>query len=93
MRRAARTPPSCGQHRGALSGSRAPLRSARAQTVYVGALETVFSFEAGETIWTESSHKFLREELSEIADSAGFEERNVWIDQEWPFAEALWRVK
>ena len=69
------------------------LVSSKAQWVYVGELETAFFFEAGETIWTESSHKFLREEVTEIAAAAGYEELDGWVDQDWPFAEMLWRVK
>jgi dimethylhistidine N-methyltransferase len=69
------------------------LVSSRAQRVWVGALESEFLFEAGETIWTESSHKFLRDELAGLARGAGFKELNIWIDSEWPFAEALWRAE
>ncbi len=63
------------------------------QTVIIRALDCAFRFRAGETIWTESSHKFLESELSKLALENGFEPLNLWIDAEWPFAEALWRVK
>jgi L-histidine N-alpha-methyltransferase len=69
------------------------LVSSRVQRVLVSALESSFLFKAGETIWTESSHKFTREELGSLAQRAGFTELHVWIDSEWPFAEALWQVK
>lgn len=68
------------------------LRSRWDQTVYIGALETVFEFCAGETIWTESSHKFTEQELESYAHSSGFSSVQMWVDREWPFAEALWRV-
>jgi L-histidine Nalpha-methyltransferase len=47
------------------------------------------SFLEGETIWTESSHKYCREEMSQIAGDAGFFCKAQWTDQEWPFAENL----
>jgi dimethylhistidine N-methyltransferase len=68
------------------------LLSCRNQTVYVRALETAITFSAGETIWTESSHKFSTDELNAFARAAGFTPLQMWIDQEWPFAEALWKA-
>jgi len=49
-------------------------------------------FRCGETIWTESSHKFDAGEIPEIARGCGFESEAQWIDREWPFAENLWRA-
>ncbi len=69
------------------------LLSGRNQTVFIGALDRSFDFEAGETIWTESSHKFSKTELLAFASSAGFAPVEMWVDSEWPFAEALWRVE
>ncbi len=46
-------------------------------------------FRSGETIWTESSHKYRAEEVIEMAGSAGFGLESQWIDAEWPFAESL----
>ncbi len=68
------------------------LLSRRDQIVFVDALETEFVFRAGETIWTESSHKFTEAELNSYAHSSGFSPMHMWIDGEWPFAEALWRA-
>ena len=65
------------------------LRSYRNQTVHVGALDSSFNFQAGETIWTESSHKFTVDELHRYASSAGFTPVTTWVDSEWPFAEML----
>jgi uncharacterized SAM-dependent methyltransferase len=46
-------------------------------------------FREGETIWTESSHKYSPEDVVEIARTAGFRCDVQWIDEEWPFAENL----
>jgi L-histidine Nalpha-methyltransferase len=68
------------------------LVSHRRHSVYIGALETSFNFREGETIWTESSHKFTVTELNQLANSAGFHPAHTWTDDEWPFAEALWQA-
>lgn len=68
------------------------LLSCRNQSVYIAALDTLIHFQAGETIWTESSHKFTCSELDEYARSSGFQALTAWVDQMWPFAETLWRV-
>jgi L-histidine N-alpha-methyltransferase len=65
------------------------LRSRADQTVKIPGAELTVSFRAGETIWTESSHKFTREEICRLARSAHFELLGQWIDQEWEFAESL----
>lgn len=68
------------------------LVSFRNQAVSISALETRVAFTAGETIWTESSHKFTEAELEEFARSSGFVPVASWNDSEWPFLEALWRA-
>lgn len=65
------------------------LRSRIRQTVSIHRAEVTVTFEEGETIWTESSHKFSRQEISTIAREAGFRCEQQWVDQEWPFAENL----
>ncbi len=65
------------------------LRSKRRQTVSIPAAEIVSKFQAGETIWTESSHKYSAEEIVEMAQRCGFRCDMQWIDQEWLFAENL----
>ena len=65
------------------------LRSRRNQTVTIPRADLTVSFREGETIWTESSHKYCQEEMSQIAGDAGFFCKAQWIDQEWPFAENL----
>jgi dimethylhistidine N-methyltransferase len=68
------------------------LISREEQDVHVGASDLTVHFRAGESIWTESSHKFTMEELDALAGAAGFEVLDSWSDSEWPFAETLWRA-
>ena len=65
------------------------LRSKVDQTVNIPGAELTVSFHADETIWTESSHKFSREEICRLARAAHFELLGQWIDPEWEFAENL----
>jgi dimethylhistidine N-methyltransferase len=65
------------------------LRSTRRQTVTIEAADLVVDFSEGETIWTESSHKYSPQDVIEMANSAGFRCDVQWIDDEWPFAENL----
>ena len=65
------------------------LRSKRRQTVSIPASEITVEFLEGETIWTESSHKYSAEEIFQTARNSGFCCEAQWIDEEWPFAESL----
>lgn len=65
------------------------LRSVVAQAVRVPAADLVVTFEEGETIWTESSYKFLPEEPAALGRAAGFELVAQWVDRQWPFAETM----
>lgn len=65
------------------------LQSRIAQTVRIGALDREVPFAAGETIWTENSHKYTAEEVIAMAARNGFRCDAQWIDQEWPFAQNL----
>jgi L-histidine Nalpha-methyltransferase len=65
------------------------LRSMRRQTVNIPAADLRIEFLEGETIWTESSHKYGRDEVFSMARSAGFRCEAQWIDEQWPFAENL----
>ena len=65
------------------------LRSRRNQSVTIPRSGLTVSFREGETIWTESSHKYGRTEPLQIAHDAGFFCKAQWIDEEWPFAENL----
>ena len=66
------------------------LRSLDARTVHIPAADFEFTLRAGETIWTESSHKFELAGINELARKTGFTSVGQWIDPEWPFAENLW---
>src|SRR5262249_29395930 len=68
------------------------LRSEVAQTVTIPKAHFCFTLRAGETIWTESSHKFGLAEIRELARASGFVCIGQWVDAEWPFAENLFSV-
>ena len=65
------------------------LQSTRRQTVSIPGAEVVVEFLEGETIWTESSHKYSLEEIVTTERDSGFSCSAQWIDEEWPFAENL----
>jgi dimethylhistidine N-methyltransferase len=65
------------------------LQSRSEQQVRIADLDQAIRFRRGETIWTESSHKFEPEQIVAMAEGVGFECRGQWIDGEWPFAESL----
>jgi len=65
------------------------LRSKRKQTVRIRQADLAVDFMANETIWTESSHKYARNEVFQIAERTGFRCEAQWVDHEWPFAENL----
>jgi L-histidine N-alpha-methyltransferase len=65
------------------------LLSLKRQTVCIPAAEVVVEFQEGETIWTESSHKYAIAEIDQMARNAGFRCEAQWIDEEWAFAENL----
>lgn len=66
------------------------LRSTTDQEVLIPRAGCTVEFYKGETIWTESSHKFEQQELTGMSADAGFEVRATWVDEVWPFAETLW---
>jgi L-histidine Nalpha-methyltransferase len=65
------------------------LRSRRKQTVTIPRADFSVNLREGETIWTESSHKYSPDEPFLIAEETGFACVAQWVDQEWPFAESL----
>jgi len=69
------------------------LRSRKDQTVSIAEANITVHFHSGETIWTESSHKFQLPEMTELASQTGFQVAAQWVDQEWPFVESLWTVR
>jgi len=69
------------------------LRSNRRQRVAIDKADLSVTFEEGETIWTESSHKYSCAEVLRMAQASGFRCEAQWIDREWLFAENLWIAK
>jgi len=65
------------------------LRAKRPVRATIRAAGLTVEFREGETIWTESSHKYLREEVGPLAADAGLECAAQWLDEEWGFAESL----
>lgn len=59
---------------------RSYLRSDRAQRVSIPGAGITVDFAAGETIHTESSYKFAREEMVELLAGCGFGERRTFVD-------------
>lgn len=69
------------------------LRSTRKQTVHILGASLNVDFEDGETIWTESSHKYRCEEAADLGSEAGFHCEAQWEDAEWPYAQSLFLVE
>jgi len=65
------------------------LRSLARQSVTIAAANLRIMFNEGETIWTESSHKYRPEGVIAMAERTGFRVEGQWIDREWPFAQNL----
>jgi L-histidine Nalpha-methyltransferase len=65
------------------------LRSLRRQCVSIPAAGLRILLNEGETIWTESSHKYQPEGVVAMAKRTGFRCDGQWFDQEWPFAQNL----
>ena len=63
------------------------LRTRRDQEVRIEAADLTVTIREGETIWTESSHKFNCEEIVRMGTDSGFRCVAQWVDGEWPFAE------
>ncbi|CAB3747773.1 L-histidine N(alpha)-methyltransferase [Paraburkholderia solisilvae] len=65
------------------------LRAKHRVSAQIRAAQLNVTLEAGETIWTESSHKYRANEIGSIADDAGFACQQQWVEQDWGFAESL----
>lgn len=65
------------------------LRSLADQTVHIRAAGLKVVFRKGETIWTESSHKYNPAEIEGMAARTGYRCDTQWVDREWPFAQSL----
>jgi len=66
------------------------LRARYSHTVRIPGAGIDVYFRSGETIWTESSHKFTVEGLRTLAERTGFHQQECWVNDVWPFAECLW---
>lgn len=66
------------------------LRSKINQVVRLPGADLIVDFASGESIHTETCHKFSLDELRPLAQGSGFRPANTWLDSEWPFAENLW---
>lgn len=56
-------------------------------------LGATVAFAEGESIWTESSHRFRADELRAWADESGFACTEQWTDAQWPFAHSLFLAR
>jgi L-histidine Nalpha-methyltransferase len=65
------------------------LRSTRNQTARIPGAALDVTLKNGETIWTESSHKYGCEEAARLGSDAGFRCEAQWVDSEWPYAQSL----
>jgi dimethylhistidine N-methyltransferase len=63
------------------------LRSVETQNITIEG--TTFTLRSDETIWTESCHKYTKDEPAKMARRTGFECVQQWVDAEWGFAENL----
>ncbi len=61
----------------------------RAQRVHVAELGIQFDLAPGESVWTESSHKFEPGEIAQLGAETGFAAVAEWTDHDWPFAQTL----
>ena len=59
------------------------------QTVHVAALKLDVPFVAGETIWTESSHKYTEAGIRDLVQKGGFQPIDQWLAEEQSFLEVL----
>jgi len=69
------------------------LRSLQEQCVEIPAVKLRLTLKKGETIWTESSHKYRAGEVVRMAERTGFRCEGQWIDEEWAFAQNLFVVE
>ena len=65
------------------------LRSTEWQRITIRKAGYGFSMRAGETIWTESSHKYNCKEVIQMGERTGYRCAGQWLDSEWQFAQNL----
>ena len=59
------------------------------QTVHIVDLKLDVTFVAGETIWTEGSHKYTEAGIRDLVEKAGFQCVGQWLAREHSFFEVL----
>jgi L-histidine Nalpha-methyltransferase len=62
------------------------------QTIHISGLKLDVPFVAGETIWTESSHKYTETAFRDLVEKAGFRFAGRWLNEEQSFLEVLARA-
>jgi L-histidine N-alpha-methyltransferase len=65
------------------------LRSLAWQRITIRKAGFRFYMKEGETIWTESSHKYDRDEVIQMGERTGYRCEAQWVDDEWPLAQSL----
>ena len=65
------------------------LRARSTHTVAIPGAGIEVDFAEGETIWTESCHKFNPDEIRGLVDRAGFRLEGQWLDREWGYSQNL----
>src|ERR1700733_5610709 len=65
------------------------LRSTTWQRVTLRKAGFNFFLREGETIWTESSHKYNPQEVPQMGERTGYRCAGQWADAEWPFAQNI----
>jgi uncharacterized SAM-dependent methyltransferase len=65
------------------------LRSRKWQRITIRKAGFRFYLREGETIWTESSHKYEPQEVIQMGERAGYRCAGQWFDSEWPLAQNL----
>jgi uncharacterized SAM-dependent methyltransferase len=63
------------------------------QVVRIPAADLTVRFAAGESIHTESSHKYTREGLRLLAERSGLIEEAFWVDRDGRFRVQRWRLR
>ena len=65
------------------------LRSTAWQRITIRKAGFGFYMREGETIWTESSHKYNPQEVIRMGERTGYRCAGQWFDTEWQFAQNL----
>ena len=66
------------------------IESLRDQEIRIGSGEFTVTFRRGETIHTESSHKYSIDEIEDLMRGTGFRRAEHWCDNDWAFATGLY---